>query len=249
MRLVTVVLRQGGTNGGSPILILEDAQSYGPRVLETVRELARAVRDTRPSPLIVLTGHAGLNRVLDSPGMASVREFTRHRFDCTTPPQVPEDGGVVTTDSGDMVDTACPAPATLTVSLNHDVVREVSFARDRLLIGRGPHSDIRIGSRFVSRQHALLIRNTDGDWLIDLKSTNGTAVNARLVRQHLLRDGDVISIGNYRLLYSNPAAVGASPDPGADLLSETVVMRSLRALRDLPDRSAAPDESSQSSAA
>jgi pSer/pThr/pTyr-binding forkhead associated (FHA) protein len=87
-------------------------------------------------------------------------------------------------------------------------------------------------SRFVSRQHALLLRNPDGDWIVDLKSTNGTSVNSQLVRQRRLVHGDVISIGNHRLRYQNSAARPGVPEPTAraDQLSETMVMRSLQAV-------------------
>ena len=227
LRLLTVVLRQHTGDAHGPVILLEDAQSFGPRVFETLRELVRAVRDLPHRPLLVLAGHAGLHRVLESPGMATVRELTRKRFDFQA----------ARTASASATDSAASHPGTthavLTLSLNNDIEREIPFAGDRLLIGRGPHSDIRIGSRFVSRQHALLIRNADGDWLLDLKSTNGTVVNSRLVHQRRLRHGDVIAIGNHRLLYSNPAAAAAGSGMEVDppnAFGETVVMRSLEAL-------------------
>ena len=71
-RLLTVVLRQGAGAVAGTVVIVEDAQDFGPRVFETVRELARDSRDILPPPLLVLAGHSGLHRVLDSRGMASV---------------------------------------------------------------------------------------------------------------------------------------------------------------------------------
>jgi hypothetical protein len=221
-RLLNVVLRQGTGPVARTVIVIDDAQDFGPRVFETIRELARGARDMTAPPLLVLAGHAGLNRVLDSRGMASVAQLTAYRFDMATATAVNREAGPAET-----------AVASLVVSLNHEVIARHAFNRERLLIGRGPHSDICIASRFVSRQHALIIRNDDGDWLVDLKSTNGTSVNSRLVRNHHLRDGDVISIGHYRLRYENAAARPESRSTAAcDHLSETVVMRSLQAIAD-----------------
>lgn len=231
-RLLLVVLRQGAARRVPTVIVVEDAQDFGPRVLEALRELARNAAELDSPPLVVLTGHAGLNRVLDSRGMAGVAAWTAARFDMGAQPAAP------------------PAPAVhVILSLNGDVVRQVAFDRPRMLIGRSEYCDIHIPSRFVSRQHALLVRNADGDWLIDLKSTNGTGVNSQLVEHRQLGDGDIISIGNHRLKYCNPAAAGIAPRrPARDRLDETVVMRSLQALR-VPRGDEPPSGNTSSSAA
>ena len=220
-RLLTVVFRQETGHQAPICLIIENAQEYGPRVFETIRELARESRDAARLPLFILAGSSALNRVLDSRGMASIAEFTRLRFDIATAP------------------AAVPAPAMpavsrqevpeLVLSLYQQTLQRFPIDGKRLLIGRGQHCDICIHSRFTSRQHALLIRSADGDWVVDLKSTNGTSVNSQVISQHRLNHGDVISIGNHRLLYRNPTGrwVQAPALPGHDQLSETMVMRSL----------------------
>ena len=138
----------------------------------------------------------------------------------------------------------------LTLSLDDDIIRPVAIDRERMLIGRSQHCDVCIASRYVSRQHALLLHNPDGDWMIDLKSTNGTIVNSTMRDQHHLRDGDIITIGNYRLHYDNPTATSevASAKPSRDQLSETMVMRSLQALRAVPDERPEHSESAPTAA-
>jgi pSer/pThr/pTyr-binding forkhead associated (FHA) protein len=42
--------------------------------------------------------------------------------------------------------------------------------------------------------------------LIDLSSTNGCFVNGRRVREHRLRDGDLIAVGHHQLRFSGPPA-------------------------------------------
>ncbi len=231
LRLLTVVLRQGGSHMESVVIIVEDAQAFGPRVLETIRDLARNAQDWRSSLLFVLSGSVGLNRVLDSIGMASVAEFTRVRFDLDAPAAA----------AAHDIPTARPVPArtgSLLLSRDQRQIGRIGLDRDRVLIGRSEHSDVCLASRFVSRQHALLLRNPDGDWLIDLKSTNGTIVNSELIERRRLVPGDVISIGNFQLRYEDegPAREAAlsSSTESDQLAGETVVMRSLQALHQPP---------------
>ena len=48
----------------------------------------------------------------------------------------------------------------------------------------------------ASRAHAQLSQDATGVWkLVDLDSTNGTLLNDRPVKQALLRDRDLITIG------------------------------------------------------
>ncbi|MBE9507203.1 MAG: FHA domain-containing protein, partial [Chloroflexi bacterium] len=75
-----------------------------------------------------------------------------------------------------------------------------------LLIGRNPQADIPLPAPIVSWHHARLDQYLDagaqGHVLTDLNSTNGTFVNGqRLVRPHLLQQGDVVQIGPFRLVY------------------------------------------------
>jgi FHA domain len=230
LRLLTVVMRQR-SEGQDPIcIVLENAQDFGPRVFETLRELARNSRDESWSPLFVLTGNRALLRVLDSKGMSSVATLTRHRFDMATP-----------SDTGNLAVEAAgqsqPEGPELVLSLDHETIQSFPIDGMRLLIGRGPHCDICIRSRFVSRQHALLIHGSDGDWLVDLKSTNGTSVNSKLITQRRLVHGDVISLGNHQLQYVNPSGrlLEVSGAPSHDQLSETIVMRSLQSARIVRD--------------
>jgi FHA domain-containing protein len=64
-------------------------------------------------------------------------------------------------------------------------------------VGRGAENGIRLdGDEFVSSRHALIEPRSDGLWVSDAGSTNGTFVNgARVTDARLLHDGDVIRIG------------------------------------------------------
>jgi pSer/pThr/pTyr-binding forkhead associated (FHA) protein len=40
--------------------------------------------------------------------------------------------------------------------------------------------------------------------MIDLSSTNGSFVNGRRVREHRLRDGDLIAVGHHQMRFAGP---------------------------------------------
>ncbi|MBU0703009.1 MAG: FHA domain-containing protein, partial [Chloroflexi bacterium] len=75
-------------------------------------------------------------------------------------------------------------------------------AKTSLIIGRNPQADIPLHKSIISWQHARLDRTPQGHTLTDLGSTNGTYVNGqRLTRPHQLRQGDVVQIGPFKLVY------------------------------------------------
>jgi len=78
-------------------------------------------------------------------------------------------------------------------------VQEVELSSPRALVGRAGLSDVVIESHFVSRQHALLVRDQGAVVLVDLKSSNGTFVNSRRITSKVLLDNDIIMIGDHRI--------------------------------------------------
>ncbi|MGI9234677.1 MAG: AAA family ATPase [Woeseiaceae bacterium] len=73
----------------------------------------------------------------------------------------------------------------------------------RVVVGRYPDSEISIESAFVSRNHAQLITSSAGCIIEDLNSTNGVFIGTKRVRQQPLEDGDVISLGEHELAYTD----------------------------------------------
>ena len=64
----------------------------------------------------------------------------------------------------------------------------------------------------LSRRHAELVRAATGWLLRDLGSLNGTRLNgARVERDTLLRDGDVVEIADWSLAYRD-AELPSDPD-------------------------------------
>lgn len=70
---------------------------------------------------------------------------------------------------------------------------------DGLTIGRREDNEIVLRDPMVSGHHCRIIRKSDGWYLSDGGSTNGTYVNDDRVQNIRLKKGDVIKIGCYRL--------------------------------------------------
>ena len=74
---------------------------------------------------------------------------------------------------------------------------------DRLTVGRNPDSDIFLDDVTVSRNHAIIVRRGEDYHLDDCGSLNGTYVNRQRVESQLLRHGDELQIGKYKLAFLN----------------------------------------------
>jgi pSer/pThr/pTyr-binding forkhead associated (FHA) protein len=93
---------------------------------------------------------------------------------------------------------------TLSVTQGRAPPRELALDRPVLTIGRGAASDLVLLDSLMSRRH-LQIRQEDGRAVLhDLASTNGTFVNdARVTGSRVLRSGDVIRVGQTRLVFES----------------------------------------------
>ncbi|OBH03790.1 ABC transporter ATP-binding protein [Mycobacterium sp. E1747] len=69
-------------------------------------------------------------------------------------------------------------------------------------IGRANDNDIVIPEVLASRHHATLIPTPHGTEIHDNRSINGTFVNGARVDSAVLRDGDVVTIGNIDLVFA-----------------------------------------------
>ncbi len=87
------------------------------------------------------------------------------------------------------------------VCTDGDVVDILTFPLGRVIIGRSPDNEIYIKSKFVSRHHAQLVSDESGCVVEDLNSTNGVFIGDKQVKKYRLRDGDVMSLGVYELVY------------------------------------------------
>jgi pSer/pThr/pTyr-binding forkhead associated (FHA) protein len=76
----------------------------------------------------------------------------------------------------------------------------------RYVLGRGDGCDLILPLEAVSREHAVVVRRSDGVVIEDLGSKNGIRLNGRRVKGdgHRLGDGDRIQIGSVEVRFSDP---------------------------------------------
>lgn len=99
-----------------------------------------------------------------------------------------------------------PEEAPRLVVLNSEFAgREFACIRSELRVGRTDDNDISIDHRSLSRTHAKVVREDNGEWkVIDMQSANGTAVNGDTYAQSGLRNGDVVTLGHVKLKFVGP---------------------------------------------
>jgi len=124
------------------------------------------------------------------------------------------------------------APPVIFVTFEGKTVQELHFDQKRFLIGRSLYNDITIPSRFLSRHHAMLVRNDSATYLMDLNSTNGTFVNSKRISIYPLMHEDVIAVGNHRMKFIDPTATNRESVQEIEF-NDTVVMKTLEDMRRL----------------
>lgn len=78
-----------------------------------------------------------------------------------------------------------------------------NVAQEVYRIGRHPHNDLRLHDKSVSRFHAEVVRNRNGTFSVfDNNSKNGIRVGSRPIRSSLLREGDLIHVGEVQLKFT-----------------------------------------------
>lgn len=77
----------------------------------------------------------------------------------------------------------------------------------RLVIGRGTDCDIILEGDGIARQHAAIENSSNGVFLRDLGSVNGTFVNGNQVRDAVLNPGDQLAFDTERYVIESPAYV------------------------------------------
>jgi pSer/pThr/pTyr-binding forkhead associated (FHA) protein/TolA-binding protein len=98
--------------------------------------------------------------------------------------------------------------------------QEYACIRTELKIGRTDDNDIVIDHRSLSRTHAKIVREENGEWrIIDMQSANGLTVNGETYAQASLASGDVIELGHVKLRFVAAGETAAALDsPGRSKL-------------------------------
>ena len=88
----------------------------------------------------------------------------------------------------------------LRLSLMGRPVRNYTFDKPVVCVGRDPEADIFVDNPGVSRDHFRLERTPSGEYQVtDLGSANGTFLNDQMVNSATVRNNDVVRFGKYTL--------------------------------------------------
>jgi hypothetical protein len=87
-------------------------------------------------------------------------------------------------------------------------VSEVNLKLGDTTIGRKPGCDIILGNdKSVSSTHAVIKTVGPKSTVVDLDSTNGTFIEGKRIKQHELKNGETILIGEHELIYRDVMAM------------------------------------------
>ena len=78
-----------------------------------------------------------------------------------------------------------------------DIGRRIPLVNSQYIVGRDSDAGLVVSRSSVSRSHARLFVDDDGNWWVeDLNSTNGTFVNESRIRAQQLNDSDQVRFGD-----------------------------------------------------
>lgn len=94
-------------------------------------------------------------------------------------------------------------------------LEDIPLEEGSILIGRRPDCDVRVDDDTVSGKHALVTVAPSAymEGLLDVHiedqgSTNGTTVNGKVIKRHMLKHGEVAKIGNHEFAMVDEATRG-----------------------------------------
>lgn len=96
----------------------------------------------------------------------------------------------------------------LVIKFQGKPIAEMNLRLGDMMIGRNPACDIVLNNdKSVSNKHAVIKTVGRKSALQDLESTNGTFIESARIKQHELRHGDTIVIGEHELIYRDNLAL------------------------------------------
>ena len=94
-------------------------------------------------------------------------------------------------------------PAKVVVKKEDEIILEYTIEDTPVFIGRKSDNHIVLEDKNVSRKHAQILKVDDAYIIRDLDSTGGTRLNNESVVEKDIHTGDIIEIGNYKLLFDS----------------------------------------------
>lgn len=85
-------------------------------------------------------------------------------------------------------------------------IKEIPLDKPALTLGRKPDNDIPLDNAAVSGHHCKFYEAGGGWFVEDLNSTNGTFVNGKKTLKAGIKNGDIVTIVKYALIFTDSSA-------------------------------------------
>lgn len=88
------------------------------------------------------------------------------------------------------------------------------------VVGRAAQADLRVKDPKAAALHCEIRRTPQGFRVVDLETRDGTLVNGRHVNSHLLKQGDVVKVGDVEIAYLGDSGVEERAKRPSQVLAE-----------------------------
>ncbi|MDQ6988358.1 MAG: FHA domain-containing protein [Mariprofundaceae bacterium] len=113
----------------------------------------------------------------------------------------------------------------LVLKFKDTVISEIELSQEETSIGRKAENTVHIDNLAVSGRHARILKIGNKVILEDLGSTNGTLVNNKEVTKHIMKHGDIVSVGKHTLTFVS-LENGKMPAVEEDDMDKTMIISS-----------------------
>jgi FHA domain len=113
----------------------------------------------------------------------------------------------------------------LILSVEGVQIQHLYLHQNRTTLGRKPHNDIVLDNPVVSGEHCVFeLHGLLDVYIEDLRSTNGTYINGKMIARQRLADHDLIAIGKFKIQFlssSEPPDFGVTSMMKLDVLGSS----------------------------
>ena len=89
--------------------------------------------------------------------------------------------------------------ARISIIHNGRTTKVIELDTGAVTLGRAQDNQVQITDTTISSHHAQIVTYFNASYVEDMGSTNGTFVNGRRIKMHILKPGDIIQIGQHSI--------------------------------------------------
>ncbi len=217
-----------GSDAGCRIVLASPAGGIAPRHCEITLEAgAASVRPLDATAPTVLNGRqiGGITPIKDGDllvfGRVGCSIVGGARKPAPAAPVTPSAKAVAPDDDG-RTRVRAALPRFMLRGVSGTTFGKTFAVTDNAVIGRQPDCDIAVPAEEISRQHARLKVTTEGIYVEDMGSANGTFINGKRVQAGLLKPGEELRLDTVRFLLVTPGMDARTQSAAARVEPEAI---------------------------